>query len=146
MKKSGLVVCSKHCFLAASPDGIVSDPTSNPSEGMLEMKYIQMKQGETLKDTLIRKRVCIYHKGEIVVNPNHQYYYQMQQQMYVCGRLWNDFVVKGSLSSDLFVQRVEFNHSFWSRVFTKLELFFEQHVLPELAFQRIKYGHPRLSV
>ena len=68
MKKSGLVVCSKHCFLAASPDGIVSDPTNNPPEVMLEMKYLQMKQGETLKDT-VRKRVCIYHKGEIVVNP-----------------------------------------------------------------------------
>ena len=38
---SGLIVSVSHGFLASSPDGLVHDP----AEGMLEMKYIQMKGG-----------------------------------------------------------------------------------------------------
>ena len=53
VKHSGLIVSPKHCFLATSPDGLVHDPKSNPSEGLVEMKYIQMKQGEALTDALI---------------------------------------------------------------------------------------------
>ena len=133
-------------LLANSPDGLVHDPSHDPAEGMLEMKYIQMKEGETLNDALTRKRICVCDNGELNVNRNHQYFYQIQHQMYVAGRSWDDLVVKGSLSTDLFIQRVEFDASFWATVFPKLELFFQRHMLPELAFRRIKYGLPRLQV
>ena len=66
--------------------------------------------------------------------------------MHVAGRSWDDLVVKGSLSTELFIQRVAFDASIWATVFPKLELFFQQHMLPELAFRRIKYGLPRLQV
>ena len=146
VKKSGLIVSVSHGFLASSPDGLVHDPSHDPAEGMLEMKYIQMKEGETLNDALARKRICVCDNGELKVNRNHQYFYQIQHQMHVAGRSWDDSVVKGSLSTELFIQRVAFDASFWATVFPKLELFFQQHMLPELAFRRIKYGLPRLQV
>ena len=43
----GLFVIVNHSFLAACPDGMVNDPSSNPSEGTLELTYIQMREGET---------------------------------------------------------------------------------------------------
>ena len=99
------------------------------------MKCIQMKEGETLNDALTRKRICVCDNGELKVNRNHQYFYPIQHQMHVAGRSWDDLVVnwddlvvKGSLSTDLFIQRVEFDASFWATVFPKLELFFHRHV------------------
>ena len=103
VKKSGLIVSVSHGFLASSPDGIVHDPCHDPAEGMLEMKYIQMKEGETLNDALARKRICVCDNGELKVNRNHQYFYQIQHQMHVPGRSWDDLVVKGSLSTELFI-------------------------------------------
>ena len=59
VKKSGLIASGLNGFLASSPDGLVHDPSHDPSEGMLEMKYIQMKEGETLNDALARERICV---------------------------------------------------------------------------------------
>lgn len=46
VEKSGLIVSTLHGFLAASLDGLVKDPSHEPPEGMLEMKYVQMKEDE----------------------------------------------------------------------------------------------------
>ena len=116
VKKSGL----SHGFLASSPDGLVHDPSHDPAEGILEMKYIQVKEGETLNKALTRKRICVCDNGELKVNRNHQYFYQIQHQMRVASHSWDDLVVKGSLSTDFFIQRVEFDASFWATVFPKL--------------------------
>ena len=146
VERSGLIVSTLHGFLAASPDGLVKDPSHEPPEGMLEMKYIQMKEDETLTEALLRKRICVYDNEELTVNRCHQYFYQVQHQMYVAGRYWNDFVVKGSLSTELFIKRVQFDPTFWGPVLLKLNQFFEKHMLPELAYPRIKYGLPRLDM
>lgn len=37
---SGLMVSATHGFLGASPDGIVTDHSENPSEGLVEVKLI----------------------------------------------------------------------------------------------------------
>ena len=146
VERSGLIVSTLHGFLAASPDGLVKDPSHEPPEGMLEMKYIQMKEDETLTEALLRKRICVYDNEELTVNCSHQYFYQVQHQKYVAGRCWNDFVVKGSLSTDLFIKRVQFDSTFWGPVLLKLNQLFEKHMLPELAYPRIKYGLPRLDM
>ena len=67
VKKSGLIVSVSHSFLASSPDGLVHDPSHDPAEGMLEMKYMQMKEGETLNDALARKRIYVCDNGELKV-------------------------------------------------------------------------------
>ena len=146
VERSGLIVSTLHGFLVASPDGLVKDPSHEPPEGMLETKYIQMKEDETLTEALIRKRICVYDNEELAVNRSHQYFYQVQHQMCVAGRYWNDFVVKGSLSTELFIKRVQFDPTFWGPVLLKLNQFFEKHMLPELAFPRIKFGLPRLDM
>ena len=71
---------------------------------------------EKLTEALLRKRICVYDNEELTVNRCHQYFYQVQHQMYVAGRYWNDFVVKGSLSTELFIKRVQFDPTFWGPV------------------------------
>ena len=140
--KCGFFVSKTHPFLGASPDGIVSD---NESSGLLEMKYIQMEESETLEEALIRKRICVNVSGILEIHKKHQYYFQLQQQMFVANKEWNDFVVKGSRGRSVFIQRVIFDSSFWKTVLHKLEFFFHSYMLPEIAYPKVKYGQERLA-
>ena len=72
--KSGLQVSKSHGFLASSPNGLVYDGSHTPSEGLLEMKYIQMKECETIEECLLRKRICVENNGGLQVNSEHQYF------------------------------------------------------------------------
>ena len=94
VEKCGFFVSLSHSFLGASPDGIVND---HGDSGLLEMKFIQQSETETLEEALIKKRICKAINSNLELNKNHQYFYQVQQQMFVTGKKWEDFVVKGSL-------------------------------------------------
>ena len=56
---SGLAV-GKHedGFLAASPDGLVHDPSADNTKGLLEMKYIQTEEEESIEQALLKKLMC----------------------------------------------------------------------------------------
>ena len=75
-------MCKTHGFLGGSPDGIVIDTKAVDTSGLIEMKYIQTQETETLNDALVRKRICVLENNSIKINNKHQYYYQIQQQMF----------------------------------------------------------------
>ena len=58
-------------------------------------------------------------------------------------RQWVDFVA--SDGSALFVQRVVFNKEFWSRNLPRLESFYYNVILLELAYPRVKSGCERIG-
>ena len=80
------VVISPWCpWIAASPGRKIYDPTRTPKFGLLEIKcpkassvsqlnYLSKDATETVK-----------------LKTNHNYFYQVQTQMAVCGLLWWDF-------------------------------------------------------
>lgn len=138
VKKSGFSVSTSYGFLGASPDGLVRDPLECTPDGLIEVKHILLQGGETLKDAPIRKGICKMFEGPISINRNHQYYFQIHQQMLCCFRIWTDFIVKGG--TEMYKERVQLNNSFWSEQLPKLENFFNKNVLPELAYPRVKYG------
>ena len=88
---------------------------------------------------LVRKGIC---KKNGIINKSHQYYYQIQQQAFVTDRTWCDFLVRGS-NNELFQQRVPFNTAWWKEKLVHLENFFDQYILPELAYPRLKFGLDR---
>ena len=111
------------------------------------MKYVQIFESETLSDALVRKRICILENNKIKLNNRHQYYYQIQQQLFVTEKNWTDFVVKGSMSESIYIERVMFDSNFWYfGVLPKLQSFFANHILPEIAYPSIKFGQPRLDL
>lgn len=63
VERSGLVVDVKNVFLAASPDGLVNDPSHDPAKGMIELNCIKLREGETLWDALVRRRICVNKNG-----------------------------------------------------------------------------------
>ena len=56
--KCGFFVSKEHGFLGASPDGLVSDPSSVDSRGLIEVKFIQVTEHESLSESVLRKNLC----------------------------------------------------------------------------------------
>ena len=145
--RCGFFVSSTHGFLGASPDALVSDPSETDSKGLLEVKYIQVHENESLNEALVRKRICVQGNCSAVnMNKKHQYYFQIQQQMFVTGRKWTDFVVQGSQSSDLFCERISFTQTYLTTTLPRLEHFFDRFIAPELAYPRVKLGLAKLDM
>ena len=98
--RSGLIVSATHGFLVASPDGIVTDPSEIPSEGLVEVKLIFLDCNETLLDCAKRKRIVVLNKESplgIAINRQHKYYYQVQQQMFTSNKECTVFLIKGAI-------------------------------------------------
>ena len=146
VSKIELVICRTEGYLGASPDGLVHDPSVADPKGLLEMKYIQTDNNETLEDALVHKRICVKTSNGVTMNQHHQYYYQVQQSMYVTETSWIDFVVKGTQCSEIYIERVKHDGIWWEGVKKKLEFFFDSYICPELAYPRIKHGLQRLEL
>lgn len=139
VENCGFFVSKKNGIVGASPDGLVTDPVSENPLGIIEVKNITVNSNESLLTALVRKSICT-KEGE--VNRSHKYFYQVQQQLYVVNRSWCDFVVRGS-NGKLFCKRVPFDQSWWSEKLKVLESFYESHILPELAYPRLRDGLDR---
>lgn len=73
VSKIELVICKTEGYLEASPDGLVHDPSVADPKGLLEMKYVQTDNNETLEDALVRKRICVKTSNGVTMNQHHQY-------------------------------------------------------------------------
>ena len=89
--KCGIIIHSKLGWLGASPDGRVTDPSSQCVNGIVEFKcpyaYRDKKLQEACKDEHF---YCgLNDNGTIFLKVTHQYYHQVQLQLfyrfrYVC--------------------------------------------------------------
>ena len=107
------------------------------------MKKIHPRMGETLESALLRLNIIKRTNGCLSVNENHQYYYQMQQQLFCAERKWVDFVASDGYT--LFVKRVLLDHDFWTRNLPRLQRFYYNVILLELAYPRVKNGLERIG-
>lgn len=137
VQQCGFFISKSHPFLGASPDGLIGN------DGSIEVKKIHPGNNETLQDTLLRQNIVKRCDSSLSVNENHQYYYQMQQQLFCTERKWVDFVA--SDGNVLFVKRVELDNIFWSRNLPRLESFYYNIILLELAYPRVKDGYERIG-
>lgn len=75
---------------------------------------------------------------EVVLNPNHEYYTQIQGQMGILKMKKCNFVL--CTSKDILVHEVLFDQEFWKESRAKLVKFYENIMLPEIVFPRVKLG------
>jgi len=75
--------------LSASPDGPIG------RDGSIQVKKVHPRKAETLESALLRLNIK-RTPGCLSVNKNHQYYYQMQQQLSCAERKWVYFVASDS--------------------------------------------------
>lgn len=136
VRKCGLFVDVQHPYLGASPDGLVGNDTLVEVKCLFSLKDVPLQQALSAP---VRK-ICM----ELIDNAprlrrTHKYYYQVQGQLNICDREYCDFVVYagGSISVD----RIQKDTLLWENVMLpKLEHFFTQCMLPEIADARIPRG------
>ena len=74
-----------------------------------------------------------------MLKKNHNFYYQIQGQLNICGISWCDLLVRSSVPGDIFVQRITQDNNFWkTSMLPKLQDFYFNALRAELASPRYK--------
>lgn len=115
----GLFVSHEHPYVGASPDGLVSCTCCG--DGCLEIKCPLCQDPTKIPE-------CLNIDGTL--KKEHAYFYQVQFQMGITGRLYSDFVVWKE--SGMLVNRIKFDASFFQYLIQSSRAFFLKCVLPEL--------------
>ena len=134
--RCGLFVSQEYPWLAATPDGLVEDDGGEvSSKGLLEIKNPYKQRNMTLKEACKTKPFCLKKDGDTYkLNQKHDYYYQVQCQLFYVNRDWCDFVER--TQKEMHTERIYREREWWDQQLTKLEHFYFQAVLPELACPR----------
>ena len=131
--KSGFNVHLTMGFLGASLDARVTNPHCELTEGIAEFKCPYSKREVSLLEACsVSKFYCHYKDGSFCLNDKHEYYHQVQLQLYVGMDLyhWCDFCVftlKG-----IEVQRIWLDTSWCNKYVPELESYFDAYMLPEI--------------
>ena len=139
ISETGLQLSSSSPFLGASLDGMVS--CKNERWG-LEIKCPFSKFKTSLQDALKDKKFFLENNGgTIKLKRKHQYYYQVQGQMFCADLKRIDFVVWFGGSEPLFVESIQYDEEFvLSYMLPRLHFFYCRAILPEFFTKRVKHG------
>ena len=136
---SGFVVHSEKCWLGASPDVWVNDPSVSDTNGIAEFKCPYREAEMLLKEACRGSDFCCSMvNGKIQLKKNYGYYHQVQLQLYVTSDLckWCDFCVY--TTKDVAVERLYPDQEWISNVLPKLEDYYFDHIIPEIIVQQHK--------
>lgn len=140
--RAGFVIHPQHGWLGCSPDDWVVDPDSEDPNGVAEYKcpYTAREMTPIEACTSIKGFYCTLVDGKVTLQRKHNYYYQVQGALGVTGKQWCDFSVwtpKGTST-----ERIQFDQAFWDSMTKKLERYFDNAILPELASPQQPNGRP----
>ena len=137
----GLVINPKYPHLGASPDGRITCDCCGM--GILEIKC-PYKYRDCIPTDIDDPAFCIQRTPDgLMLNSNHQYYYQVQLQLVLCEVSYCDFVVwtpKGIVNI-----RIQPDEHFFKEINPKLDYFFQQCILPELLTQSLQNPQPCIA-
>lgn len=136
VNKVGFIISSTHPFLGASPDGEVHEKC------LVEAKRI-FPGTMTLEEAVCSRGICKKTDSGLIVNKNHAYYYQVQQQLFCSGYSYEDLVL--SDLKKIIILSIKRCSSFSKKSLPKLQDFYDQYLAPELAYPRVALGLPRLG-
>ena len=131
-RESRFYVCQSNPFLGASSDGIVS--CSCCGRGILEIKC-SFKNKEKAIQNAADEDLSFCLDSALSLKQNQRYMAQIQFQMFVLQVQYCDFVVCTDIEKH--IQRVSFNNCFSSNLVSESEVFFFNHVLPEIVTKTI---------
>lgn len=132
LKESGLVVNPLWPFLGASPDRIRYCKCH--CKTLLEIKSLYSKRN--LLPAVAAADKVIKTPNGYILKQETAWYYQVQGQMALTGVENTDVVIY--TNKGILIVPVEFDPVFWQAVLQKLQLFFVQHLAPELLTDRVR--------
>lgn len=134
----GLTILPSCPYIGASGDGKIHDKSmpEGCQEGVLEIKCPYSINGEVITSKEVHKIDLDFmgmHQGRVTLNHKHKYYAQVQGEMAVLGLTWCDFVIwTAAAESNVYIQRIEFDPDFVSKMLSKLQEFYVKHIVPHL--------------
>ena len=141
--KCGLCINPAIPWLAASPDAIVKfdqievflseQDGEVQNEGCLEVKCPYLCLRKSAADaSLDSPSFCLRTSGgKLHLKETHQYFYQVQAQLYVTRLPWCDFVV-WSPNDKIHVERIYYNKDFIMQAISKARIFYFDVFLPSI--------------
>ncbi|XP_013419437.1 uncharacterized protein LOC106180092 [Lingula anatina] len=146
VQPTGLWVNVVEPCLACSPDGIVNDPSENPSVGCVEIKVLKIfshrspvelksavERGEMKKE--MSSQCFKVNNGNFTLKRSHGYYYQVQFQLGVTGLSWCDFVMWSPVGEPA-VERVYRDDVFIAEIMSANKKYWKAVIAPELVEMR----------
>ena len=122
---TGLVINPLYPFMGASPDGKVTCDCCD--DVLVEIKCPFCKRSESVTDDID----CLQSvDGQLTLNRDHAYFYQVQCQLLLVGLQFCDFVVW--TERDFFHQRISIEPDFCTDMVNKCTVFFKKAILPEI--------------
>jgi len=145
VERTGIHISVEHPWLAASPDGLVDDPSEEVGrkQGILEIKCPYSARTHTPEAACqeINRFYCNIVDGHVILKRTHNYYYQVQGQLAITRRPWCDFCVWSP--HGVSVERINRDKTFWeNKMFPKLKQFYLKYYLPEMADPMFPTGQP----
>ncbi len=122
----GVVISPKMPWLCSSPDRKVID--RDFGFGLVEIKcpytLRNLRPKDACKDPSF---YCEIVEGKPRLKRKHDYYYQIQGQLGICGLAWCDFVV--FFQKGIIIERIKFDNVFWNKMIAELTVFYHVHML-----------------
>ena len=138
-------MCTAHPWLAATPDGWVTDPEASPSQGLVEFKNLYSYRDLAVSDAIAAKKCdCLaINNGCIELKHTYGYYYQVQMAMFCTKKEWCDFLLCTTI--DYQCEQVQFDKSFCDNIMVlhTLQQFYILVILPELALKAKPIQEPK---
>ncbi|CAC5403623.1 unnamed protein product [Mytilus coruscus] len=134
-KLAGYFVNSKHPFVGASPDGIITCDCCG--KGTLEVKC-PFKHKDTPIDKVPAKDSNFCLDNMLQLKQNHRYNTQVQLQMYLTESSYSDFVVYTKCDPpSMVIVRLNLDLDFCKTLLSKSDSFVKDHVIHELITQKL---------
>lgn len=134
VRQCGFFIHPDKGFLGATPDGIVS--VEGEPEYILEVKCPSSLSDKTVEEAAKKTNYPLKRKvgrPGFELKKNHQYYHQVQMQLYCCPfAAFCDFVVFHVAKGYLHVERVERDRAWEQEKIPKVENFYKEKVIPRL--------------
>ncbi len=135
VQRKGLVISTEYPFLAASPDALLV--TDEEGTFVVEVKCPYSFKDSTLDVAALNEKFPLRYSTEekrYVMREKHEYYYQIQLQMFVTRLKFGYFVVY--TSCDLIYVKVEYDQRLMDECIPKVEKYWMHVIVPEML---IKY-------
>ena len=135
VNESGFVINSTWPHLGATPDGIVN--CSCCGKGAVEIKCPFCPRKEDVEAVATKPGSCLLtaDDGTLYLDHTHQYYYQIQTQIFVCDVEYGDFCVctfPTEATPSMHYERIYADKKFWESCVDTSTAFFKHFILPEL--------------
>ena len=141
VERCGFIIHPEKGWLGASPDGKVKDLTSQQSNGVIEVKCPYTKRDCTPEEACSDDKFCCQIVNSIVrLKHDHNYYHQVQLQLYVCTEYdwcqWCDFCI--FTRKGISVEHIFPDKDWEQKYIPELENYFDENIAPELVSSKYK--------